>query len=133
MDLADLQRILLTECSLEPGRPLVAGVSGGPDSLCLLDMLQRLGYAPVVAHFDHQLRPIRARMRRGWACIAQNYGLPFVLGSLDVAGFARQHKLSIEEAARIARYRFLFETARQQARPRRWPWRIPPTTRSRQS
>jgi tRNA(Ile)-lysidine synthase len=115
MDLADVQHTLLTECALEPGRPLIAGVSGGPDSLCLLDILQRLGYAPVVAHFDHQLRPDSGQDARRVALIAQNYGLPFVLGSLDVAGFARRHKLSIEEAARIARYRFLFETARQRS------------------
>ena len=117
MDLAEVQRILLNECGLEPGRPLVVGVSGGPDSLCLLDILQRLGYTPAAAHFDHQLRPDSAQDARRVGLIAQNYGLPFVLGSLDVAAFARQHKLSIEEAARIARYRFLFETARQQRPP----------------
>lgn len=110
-----MQHILQTECGLEPGRPLVAGVSGGPDSLCLLDILHRLGYAPVVAHFDHQLRPDSGQDAARVALVAENYGLPFILGSLDVAGFAREHKLSIEEAARIARYRFLFETARQQS------------------
>jgi tRNA(Ile)-lysidine synthase len=112
MDLADVQRILLTECGLEPGRPLVAGVSGGPDSLCLLDILHRLGYAPVVAHFDHQLRPDSGQDAARVGLIAKNYGLPFVLGGLDVGAFARERKLSIEEAARMARYRFLFETAR---------------------
>ena len=115
MDLADLQRILQTECSLEPARPLVVGVSGGPDSLCLLDILHRLGFTPVVAHFDHQLRPDSSQDAARVGLVAKNHGLPFILGSLDVAGFAREHKLSVEEAARIARYRFLFDTARQQA------------------
>ena len=115
MDLPALQHIALTECGLDPGRPVVVGVSGGPDSLCLLDILQRLGFTLVVAHFDHQLRSDSGLDAARVGNLAQNYGLPFVLGSLDVAGFAQEQKLSIEEAARIARYRFLFETARQRA------------------
>jgi tRNA(Ile)-lysidine synthase len=115
MDLPALQHILQTECILEPDRPLLVGVSGGPDSLCLLDILHRLGYPLVVAHFDHQLRPDSGQDAACVASLAQNYGLPFVLGSLDVAAFAREHKLSIEEAARIVRYRFLFAAASQRS------------------
>ena len=45
-----------SEALLEPGQSLVVGVSGGPDSLCLLDCLKTLGFQPVVAYFDHRLR-----------------------------------------------------------------------------
>ena len=48
---------LQSECYLEKDRPLLVGVSGGPDSLCLLDVLRRLDYRLVVAHLDHALRP----------------------------------------------------------------------------
>jgi len=115
MDLSDLQHILQTECGLGPGRPVVAGVSGGPDSLCLLDILYRLGYPVVIAHFDHQLRPDSDQDAARVGLLAKNLGQPFILGSLDVADFALAQKFSIEEAARTARYRFLFETARQQS------------------
>jgi len=37
--------------------PVLIGVSGGPDSLCLVDLLDRLGYPLVVAHLNHKLRP----------------------------------------------------------------------------
>ena len=113
MDLPALQHILRIECGLEPDRPLVVGVSGGPDSLCLLDILHQMGYSLVVAHFDHQLRPDSGLDAARVGSLAQNLGLPFVLGSLDVAAFARERRLSIEEAARIARYRFLYAAARQ--------------------
>lgn len=115
MDLPNLQHVLQSECGLESGRPVVVGESGGPDSLCLLDILLRLGYTLVVAHFDHRLRPDSGQEAARVERLAEERGLPFVVGSLDVAGFAREQKLSIEEAARTARYRFLFETARQQS------------------
>ena len=101
MDLPALQHILRIECGLEPDRPLVVGVSGGPDSLCLLDILHQMGYSLVVAHFDHQLRPDSGLDAARVGSLAQSHGLPFVLGSLDVAAFARERRLSIEEAARI--------------------------------
>ncbi len=115
MDLLALQHVLQSECGLDLARPVVVGVSGGPDSLCLLDLLQRLGYPLVVAHFDHRLRPESGQEAARVSLLAEQLGLPCVVGSLDVAGFARQHGLSIEEAARTARYRFLFATARQQS------------------
>ena len=98
---------------LKPGKVVLAGVSGGPDSLALLHFLHSLGLPIVVACFNHQLRPeagggrgIRARDRL-------QPGLGFVTGSADVAAYARSEKLSIEEAARELRYRFLFEEARR--------------------
>ena len=45
--------------------------------------------------------------------MAEERGLSFVLGCTDVSALAEEQKLSIEEAARVARYRFLFEQARQ--------------------
>lgn len=40
---------------LTADQPCVVGVSGGPDSLCLLDVLLRLGMHVIVAHVDHGL------------------------------------------------------------------------------
>ncbi len=99
------------ECSLDKNRWLVVGVSGGADSLCLLHTLHDLGYRIVAAHFDHQLRPSSKVDAFRVAEIATRIGVPFALGSAEVAGFAAQNHLSIEEAARKLRYHFLFETA----------------------
>ena len=38
-------------------QPVIVGVSGGPDSLCLMSVLRKAGYHTIVAHFNHKLRP----------------------------------------------------------------------------
>ena len=43
--------------------------------------------------------------------LAQRWDLPYSIDSRDVTAFARQHKLSIEEAARQVRYGFLLDVA----------------------
>ena len=49
--------VLKEKCGLKAGDALMVGVSGGPDSLALTDVLLRLGFSVYVAHFNHQLRP----------------------------------------------------------------------------
>jgi tRNA(Ile)-lysidine synthase len=113
--LQDIERILLKQCGLEPGAALIAGVSGGPDSLCLMHALHTLGYHPMIAHFDHQLRPESAAEGRHVAAVASSLGLPFVAGGEDVRTYARRKRISIEEAGRDLRYAFLFAQARAHA------------------
>jgi tRNA(Ile)-lysidine synthase len=94
-------------------RPVVAGVSGGADSLCLLGLLLDAGYPVIVAHLNHQLRPEAASELDHVRRIAERTGVPFVGESIAVAEIAEDEGLSIEEAARKCRYRFLFQVARQ--------------------
>ncbi len=110
-----LEAILQEQCKLDPGRPVLAGVSGGPDSLCLLGILREAGYRVIVAHFNHQLRPEAELEAASVSELAKRLGLPFVSDSTDVRRYAQEQSLSLEEAARILRYRFLFKAAREQA------------------
>ena len=112
MRLDHLDQLLQSQCHLSRDQIIVVGVSGGPDSLCLADALHRLGYPIWIAHFDHQLRPASSTEAAQVREFARVRGIPFELASQDVAAFARQNTLSLEEAARITRYRFLFATAR---------------------
>jgi tRNA(Ile)-lysidine synthase len=107
-----LRVVLQEECRVNPALPVLVGVSGGPDSLCLLDVLHRLEYRVIVAHFDHCLRPDSAQDAVQVQQVAESLGLPFILGKEDVGAFAQTERLSLEEAARKARYRFLFAQAR---------------------
>ncbi|MCX6037918.1 MAG: tRNA lysidine(34) synthetase TilS [Chloroflexi bacterium] len=91
----------------------VIGVSGGPDSLCLLHLARRIPNLDIiVAHFDHQLRPEANLEAEFVRSVAEQMKLPFVTESADVRGYAEEHKLSLEESARTLRYRFLFAQAR---------------------
>jgi tRNA(Ile)-lysidine synthetase-like protein len=99
-----------------PGETLVVGVSGGPDSLCLLHLLRRL--APELrlwlhaAHLHHGLRGVEADADAAFVAeLADCWGLPCTIGRADVAALAREAGLSLEEAARRTRYRFLAEVA----------------------
>ena len=67
----------------------------------------------IAAHFDHQLRDESSSEAEFVAAIAAKYGIPFITGSGDVKGFAKENGYSLEEAARKARYTFLFSTARE--------------------
>lgn len=110
-----VQKVLQTQCQLSHDRPIIVGVSGGPDSLCLLDILDRLGYRLIVAYFNHKLR-LEANFEADLvAREAKIRNFHFVLGELDVLEFARRARKSIEEAAREARYQFLFAQAREHA------------------
>jgi len=95
---------------LTPGERVVAGVSGGADSLCLLDCLHRLGYEVHVAHFDHRMRLESGEDADFVKAMAGRYGAPFHLGSEDVLSQAGPGQ-SLEDAARQARYRFLLRVA----------------------
>ncbi len=108
-----LETILLDQCGLDPAQPVLAGVSGGPDSLCLLDILHQAGYRVIVAHFNHRLRPQADREADSVSGLASQLGLPFVSDGADVQAYADEHALSLEEAARLLRYQFLFAAARK--------------------
>jgi tRNA(Ile)-lysidine synthase len=101
---------------LTPGAAVVVGVSGGPDSLCLLDLLQRLSgewrLSLHVAHLNHNLRPEAAAEAELVRAEAERRDLPFHTETADVRAHAHHAKQSIEEAARHLRYDFLARVAR---------------------
>jgi tRNA(Ile)-lysidine synthase len=109
-----LEDVLRNQCRLDPDSPVLAGISGGPDSLCLLNVMLTAGYRVVVANFNHKLRPEADLETEAVAEHAKHLGLPFITDSADVRRWAREQALSIEEAARTLRYRFLFAAARQE-------------------
>jgi tRNA(Ile)-lysidine synthase len=109
----NIEDILKNECGLSKDRSIVVGVSGGPDSLCLMETLRKAGYPVIVAYFDHQLRPESVSDARMVEKTANRLMLACYLDGADVRAYAEKHKQSIEEAARNLRYRFLFKLARQ--------------------
>lgn len=101
---------------------LVLGVSGGPDSLALLHALAVGGHreAPlhppanlVVGHLNHGLRPEAAGDAQRVARICAGWEVACFVEEADVGAEARAEGLSLEEAGRLTRYRFLAALARR--------------------
>jgi tRNA(Ile)-lysidine synthase len=113
--LEDIATILREHCRLEASALVLVGVSGGPDSLCLMHVLRALGHRLIVAHVDHQLRAESAVEAAAVQQAAESLDLPYVVQRLDVREHARSKGLSIEAAARDQRYAFLFAEARRRS------------------
>lgn len=94
-----------------PGERVLAAVSGGKDSMCLLHLLWRAqdshDFILEAAVFDHQIRPEAA----GEAAFVQRWcqerDIPCHLGRDDVPRLARERGKGLEETARDVRYAFL--------------------------
>lgn len=96
---------------IQPGTYVVA-VSGGVDSMVLLDLLRRQpGVKLVVAHFDHGIRSDSSFDRELVQLTARKHGLPFVYHQGNLGPGAS------EDAARKARYAFL-DSVRQASNAR---------------
>jgi tRNA(Ile)-lysidine synthase len=96
---------------------LVLAVSGGPDSMALLQAAAHLvssgerRWRLTVAHLDHALRDGSQADAAFVAATAEGLGLPFEVRRTDVAALASAEGRSLEDAGREARYRFLLEVA----------------------
>ena len=100
------------------GDQVVVGVSGGPDSLtllhCLCTLRRELEIELHVAHLNHQLRGEESDADAQFvARLAKEWQLPVTIEARDVKALANAQRLSIEEAARHARYEFLSEVAQR--------------------
>jgi tRNA(Ile)-lysidine synthase len=111
MQKAQFSDLLIQKCLIDPQKPVVAGVSGGPDSLCMLDLLNKSGMKVYVLHVNHQLRSEaddESQLVEAF-CAQRNIKCKILTG--DIKQLASDKKISIEEAARLYRYNALFEYA----------------------
>lgn len=111
-----VRRTITQHHLLAPGETVVIGVSGGPDSLCLLHLLCQLrdeyDLALHVAHLHHGLRGAEADADAEFVrTLAADWGLSCTVECADVPALARERRLAVEEAARRARYAFLSRVA----------------------
>ena len=98
-----------------PDARYLIGVSGGRDSIALLHWLVNLGYKKlIVCHLNHQLRGRSSDAdARFVEKLAKKYNVDFELGAANVRALARKKKMSLETAAREARYSFFSRAAKR--------------------
>ena len=98
---------------------LVLAVSGGIDSVVLLDVFCQLSAVNcqlflIVAHLNHGLRGRDSDLDQKFVKeLAKKYHLPFETKKIDVKKIAKQKKGNLEEIAREERYKFLSEVAKK--------------------
>jgi len=100
----------------QPGDSVLVGVSGGPDSVALLYVLQALALqTPLqlgVSHLNHCLRGSDSDRDAAFVeALARKLELPCHIQKIDVAAFRRRNRLSTEEAARQVRHAFFKDIA----------------------
>lgn len=100
-----------TEKMLSLNDSVLIGVSGGPDSLALLDILRELAQdfnlKLAIAHLNHGLRQTESDKDADFVIsLAKKAGLPCYIKKADVFRYQKKNGLSLEEAARDVRYEF---------------------------
>jgi tRNA(Ile)-lysidine synthase len=114
--ISKLKNFLVSKLLVEPGSRIVLAISGGVDSVSLLDAFylirNQLTFTLALAHLNHQLRGKEADEDEEFVkSLAEKYSLPLYIQKFDVRTYAKDNSLSIEEAARNVRYNFLKRVA----------------------
>ena len=97
------------------GDNIVVGVSGGPDSMCLLSLLnsfkEKMNFKINVCHVNHCLRENAIIDQEYVEKFCEKENIPCYVKKVDVKSKSKSDKMGIEEAARILRYSFFEEIA----------------------
>lgn len=102
---------------IKENNKLVIGVSGGPDSICILHVLnslkEKLKIEIFVAHVNHMIREEADSETKYVQDFCKNLGIDCFVKKIDVIEYAKKHKIGTEEAGRIIRYDFFDEVAKK--------------------
>ena len=91
---------------LDKGDSVIAGLSGGADSVCMVHILCRLGYRVIAAHCNFSLRGDESdRDEKFVEELCYKYSIELHTIRFKTTEYAAEHKLGIEEAARELRSR----------------------------
>ncbi len=106
---------------IESGDRIVIGVSGGPDSMCLLNILKdimedkniNLSFSICVAHINHKIRREADEETRYVKEYCEKNNIPIYIKEAEVIKIAEEKKIGLEEAGRDVRYNFFEEVLKK--------------------
>ncbi len=102
---------------IEKGDKIILGVSGGPDSICMLAILHKIsneiGFEIAVCHINHGLRENADIDEAFVKDFSQKIQVPFFAKHVNIKEIAKEQKRGIEESGRMVRYQFFDEIMHQ--------------------
>ena len=112
-----VEKTILKYDLIENGDKIMLGVSGGPDSMCMLNILKdlqntnlkKLNYEIIVAHVNHMIREEAIEDEKYVEDYCKKNNIEFYSKSIDIPKIVNTKKIGEEEAGRIARYEFFDE------------------------
>ena len=112
-----VEKTILKYDLIENGDKIILGVSGGPDSMCMLNILKdlqntnlkKLNYKIIVAHVNHMIRKEAIEDEKYVEDYCKKNNIEFYSKSIDIPKIVNTKKIGEEEAGRIARYEFFDE------------------------
>lgn len=112
----NIYKFICRQGLVQGGETLIVGVSGGPDSVCLLHLLvslrERFNIKLHIAHLNHLLRGRESDEDAKYVSqLAGQLGVDATLEQRDVESYRARHHISLEEASRYVRYQFFADVA----------------------
>ena len=109
-----VEKFIMENKLIESGDKIVVGVSGGPDSICLLDVLRKiksgnLFFEIYVAHINHMLRENAIIDEQYVENYCKKNDIPVFIRRADIEKISKTKKIGTEEAGREIRYNFFEE------------------------
>lgn len=102
---------------IKKGDKIVVAVSGGPDSMTLLNILinlkEKMDFSIVVAHVNHMIRNVADSETEYVEAFCTKHGVECLIKRADVLNIAKEEKISTEEAGRNVRYDFFEEVLKK--------------------
>lgn len=105
---------------IQNNEKIVLGVSGGPDSMCMLDNLRKIkeykkvDFEIIVAHINHMIRKEANSDEEYVKKYCEKYNIKFYVKKIDVVNFSIKNKIGVEEAGRKIRYDFFDEVLKSE-------------------
>lgn len=105
-----IQRFIKLHNLLEQDKPVLAGISGGADSVALALVLKKLGYTLTAVHCNFHLRGEESNRDEQFVRdFCQQQEIPLHVKDFQTEEYAKEKKISIEMAARELRYAYFHE------------------------
>ncbi len=103
---------------IKNGDKVIVAVSGGPDSMCLLDSLfklkDKIGFEVIVAHVNHGIRKESDQEKIYVEDFCKARNIPFYYLKVDVPALSKERKMSEETCGRSVRYNFFEEVRKKE-------------------